>query len=230
MMMRERVMVIMLFFCSLAWDLTTACWSPSYADSVTLYEHSGFKGKRLEIEVGRNNEDNIQSLGGTGVHDEVSSVKWELSDGIFVVLYEHSDGNGKALILRGRGADRSVHDNDLGDKVSAWKWFGRGPANHVYVYEHKNFGGKRYEILEVTRKSRGMLFSLGGTGVHDKMSSVRYHLEPGVKVIFYEHNDGTGRSYRLPPSSSGGVGWNHDLHARGFADCASTWKWDYWSE
>jgi hypothetical protein len=201
-------------------------WNSAHAQSfVTLYTHKNFQGKQKTLSMDRNNEDKIQSLNGTGFDDRASSIRCDLEDGITVVLYEHSDRDGRALILTGRNQDDDLRNRGMGDKISAWKWFGAPQLNSVYIYEHICWGGKRYAISVVDGHSENSLFSLGGTGLHDKMSSIRYYLEPNLFVTFFEHNNGSGRRYTVPPLHRGEIGGDPNLHNRNFGDCASAWKW-----
>ncbi len=91
---------------------------------------------------------------------------------------------------------------------------------YFIIYEHINFEGINRRI-NLTEAQAGNLHSLASSGMHDKMSSIRWDLEPGYRVVFYEHGDGTGRTYTI---SKSGFHEDSDTTNNNFQDCASAWR------
>jgi hypothetical protein len=92
-------------------------------NAFTLYEHTDFGGKELTLRLDDHPIDALHSLKGTALHDEVSSLVWDLPRDVVVVLYEHDDGTGRAYEFGlGTGEDRSTHDEDFKDCATAWRW------------------------------------------------------------------------------------------------------------
>lgn len=91
-------------------------------------------------------------------------------------------------------------------------------SNYFTLYEHKNFKGRSHRV-ELDSKVDDRLYSLKSTRLHDKMSSIRWRLERGRSVVFFEDSDGDGRTYRIRGSGSDG-----DTHNNNFKDCASAWR------
>jgi len=89
----------------------------------------------------------------------------------------------------------------------------------VIVYENKNLRGKSLTI-RLSGKEVGRLYSIRRTTLNDKMSSVKWSLPDNVNIRFYEHPDGTGRTY----TRGGGTGQDSDTHNNDFKDCASAYR------
>lgn len=109
-------------------------YSPAnFIGKVTLYKHANFRGPAVVFFIdGRNFYDRLQSIKGTGLHDEASSISWRLNPGVSVTLYEHTDGGGRVLVLWGSGDNANIHYDGMGDKISAWKWFTCPPSARLY--------------------------------------------------------------------------------------------------
>jgi len=91
--------------------------------SFTLFEHRDYRGRALTLDLDDYVANELHSLKNTPLHDEVSSVRWDLPADRVVALYEHHDGRGRSYHLGpGAGADASTHDDDFKDCATAWRW------------------------------------------------------------------------------------------------------------
>ena len=96
---------------------------------IDLYEHDGYKGRRLTI-IGKHPASiphfgniNVQ---GSGFEDKVSSVRFQLPKGVDYVLYRHRHFEGESLALHGTGFVEEIknlhRDYDFGDEVSSSRY------------------------------------------------------------------------------------------------------------
>ena len=93
--------------------------------------------------------------------------------------------------------------------------------NTVVLYEHRNFAENgRIRHLIITEFSPQDLYSLHVIDFKDCLSSLKWNLDPGIVVVFYEDHDGGGRRYEII-----GTGEDKDTHNNNFKDCASSWRW-----
>ncbi len=207
-------------------------------NSFIIYKHDHYRGKsRTFSDITKNYKENKRySIKGTKLHDEVSSMKWNLPKGIEVVLTEHNDGEGRYFNMTGKGKDKDTKNNNFKDCMSSWKWLGPIPENTVILYEHTNFKGKKRTIRNLTSYKDNHVYILDDK-LHDKMSSFRWNLPPGVKFEIFEHKDGKGNSIvverkdscsSVKPGTSPLVE-NLDVGYfpgnKGFCDMASSWMW-----
>ena len=94
------------------------------------------------------------------------------------------------------------------------------PRNSLVLYEHRDFGGGRKRIINVTEYSPTSLYSLHTINFKDCLSSLEWNLDEGIVVTLYEDHDGGGRQYQV-----WGVGRDSSTHNNNFKDCASSWNW-----
>ncbi|MCA9962758.1 MAG: hypothetical protein KC423_00890 [Anaerolineales bacterium] len=98
--------------------------------------------------------------------------------------------------------------------------------NTIVLYEHKNFSESgRKRIIAVTKYASQSKHSLHTQDFKDCLSSLKWNLEEGVVVEFYEHHDGGGRVYQCY-----GKNEDSDTHNNNFGDCASSWSWWRYSD
>ena len=93
---------------------------------IDLFEHDSFEGRKLSITAGCDGSiDNFNSItveGESGFNDEVSSVRYQLPEGVVYRLYQHSGFKGEFLILSGTGQIEEISnlkDFGFGDKTSS---------------------------------------------------------------------------------------------------------------
>lgn len=94
-------------------------------NSLILYEHQNFeeRGRRRIISVTDHSATSIHSLHQIDFKDCLSSLRWNLDEGIVVTLYEDHDGGGRQYQVWGKGQDPTTHDNDFKDCASSWNWY-----------------------------------------------------------------------------------------------------------
>lgn len=93
--------------------------------------------------------------------------------------------------------------------------------NTVVLYEHRDFKANgRIRRINVTESSPANIYSLHAMDFKDCLSSLRWNLESGIVVTFYEHHTGGGRQYQI-----WGEGEDGNTHNNNFKDCASAWSW-----
>ena len=92
----------------------------------------------------------------------------------------------------------------------------------ITLYEDQNYKGRRYHI-SLANKVEGKLYSVQPQRLNDKMSSIKWDTPSNVRVILYEHPNGTGRKY----IRGGGKSGDKDTHNNDFKDCASSYRWYY---
>lgn len=72
----------------------------------TLYEHKDFGGKSMKINLAEYSINLLHSLKGFDIHDDRSSLSWEVGRDVIIVLYKHMDGIGRSYTFgRGSGSD-----------------------------------------------------------------------------------------------------------------------------
>ena len=88
----------------------------------------------------------------------------------------------------------------------------------VFLYEHKNFGGRRVFVGDSVRDlKRNGAYRFG-----DKASSLTYHIPQGWRMLLYEHDNFRGSLGYLEP----GKGRIDNLHEFGAGDKLSSLAWE----
>lgn len=69
-----------------------------------------------------------------GENDTMTSLKWNLPEGVIVVFYKDGDAKSRQYMVFGKGQDPDLSDNDFQDMASSWVWYRVGPeARTVHV-------------------------------------------------------------------------------------------------
>jgi len=93
-------------------------------NSLVLYEDRNFKGGRIRIiNVTEYSPTSLYSLHTINFKDCLSSLQWNLDEGIVVTMYEDHDGGGRQYQVWGVGQDSSTHNNNFKDCASSWNWY-----------------------------------------------------------------------------------------------------------
>jgi len=89
-----------------------------------LYKHENFSGNSHTVNLGDYDINTLHSFGGLDIHDDLSSLSWNVDANVLVTLYEHDDGTGRRYSFGpGTGSDNSTHGgDDFKDCVSSWRW------------------------------------------------------------------------------------------------------------
>ena len=190
-------------------------------DSFLLLQHEGYQGsgarKENLTEFKPHRAHNLKGY----LKDDMSSLKWNLPDGVLVVLYQHSGSRGQQLPIWGAGQLPSVKPWDFDDKVSRWSWFFLGnvanpprhmlkgrslrptgarptkaplPDDAIFLWTNGGFRGRRAPLADVTGYPQRD-FHLLVDDMEQSVASLQWSLPPGVIVILYGKPDGTGKQF-----------------------------------
>lgn len=94
-------------------------------NTVRLYHNRDFKGGWTDLDR-ITAEPQGARINTRLANDKATSVRWNLPDGVVVVLYEDLGGFGRQLALYGAGQYETVSPFNLNDKISRFAWFNVG--------------------------------------------------------------------------------------------------------
>ena len=117
---------------------------------VRLYEDKGFDGRYVDLAVSNFGDNELHSLRQVRFSNEASSARWNLEQGVIVILYEEDDprAKGEQYTVWGRGQDASFKDDSFNDDSTSWAWYyiggGLSPSSkhvctlscHDHYYDH----------------------------------------------------------------------------------------------
>ncbi|MHC4099809.1 MAG: zinc ribbon domain-containing protein [Planctomycetota bacterium] len=176
------------------------------------------------------------------IRDDMSSLKWNLPEGVIVIFYEDAAARGERIVVWGQGQIRSLRSWGFNDKVSRWAWYYVGgsppPCRHAFaraeygvspltvalndsvqMWQHTGFRGDRDSITRMTNHPEGVLLPVTAD-LRDAMSSLRWSLPEGIVVIFYANANGKGNRIAV-----WGEGEIPKLRHWDFNDQLSRWAW-----
>lgn len=107
-------------------ELTESSLSSSVLqNTLILYEHRDFdeRGRVRIIALTDYTPQHHHSLHTMDFKDCLSSLRWNLDDGIVVEFAEHHDGGGRKYQCWGKGEDGDTHNNNFKDCASSWAWW-----------------------------------------------------------------------------------------------------------
>jgi len=208
-------------------------------NTMWLYKDSKFRGNETWMHIdpqamAPHKSHRLKS----GIHDDLSSLRWNLADGIVVVLYQDSDGEGNQIAVWGRGQFDSL--GGFNDKATSWSWFRIGekesealddPLRATEPTQTVAVGTVRLFLDSKMRKEKGSLSRITRAyeagkiyeldkDIRGRLSSVRWNLPGGVVVVFYESTKGKGRQFAI-----WGRGEYSSLKIWDFGDQAKAWAW-----
>ena len=151
----------------------------------------------------------------------MSSLCWNLHEGVALVFYDHSNARGSQFVIWGSGEVTDLAPWQFSDKVARWAWFYLGgvdsPQKHLlagralrplgtrptrapvaddemFLYATSGFNGLRQKVSDVTAHPPGELQPvLAPDGPLDALHSLQWSLPHGVIVVLYENAEQTGR-------------------------------------
>jgi hypothetical protein len=216
-------------------------------DSYHAYRDTGFKGKDAIVRpVTGQLASRIHPMP-EAVKRKMSSVKWNLPRGVVVVITDDQSGLGRQLPLWGIGEMTSLANTDIDERCESWYWAyvdgwdeaptsvrsaysarpigaTKSPAiadqNTLSLYKDiavRNKGDKVQQITSVTDVPEGELQAIT-TELNNRVSSMRWNLPPGIIVVLYDIEDGTGRREVI-------WGNGDQLKMGPMNDRASAWAW-----
>jgi hypothetical protein len=158
--------------------------------------------------------------------DGMTSLCWNLPEGVVVVFYDHSNARGRQYVIWGSGEVDDLVPWQFSDTVSKWAWFYVGgvddpskrilaarasrplgtrptrapvPADGMFLYASNSFNGLRQKVCEVTTHPPGVLqpITTAAGGPLEALHSMQWRLPHGVVVMLYEKPDLTGRQFAV---------------------------------
>jgi hypothetical protein len=208
-------------------------------NTMWLYKDSDFRGNETWVHIdpqamAPHKSHRLKS----GIHDDLSSLRWNLADGIVVVLYQDSNGEGSQIAIWGRGQFDSL--GRFNDKATSWSWFRIGekesktlddPLRATEPTQTVDVGTVRLFQDSKMKKEKGSLRRITDAyepgkiheldkDIRGKLTSLRWHLSGGVVVVFYESTKGKGRQLAI-----WGSGEYDTVKIWDFGDRAEGWAW-----
>jgi len=198
---------------------------PMPDDAFRLFEDRGLSGasdlKRLVTEFKPYRPHPLAGY----IKDGMTSLRWNLPEGVVVVFYDHSNARGRQYVIWGSGQADYLVPWRFSDKVSRWAWFYLGgvdnpsrrtlsgralrplgarptrapvPDDGMFLYASNSFNGLRQKVCDVTTHPAGELQPITATdGPLEALHSLQWSLPYGVIVVLYEKPDLTGRQFAV---------------------------------
>ena len=94
-------------------------------NSVVLFKNSGCRSDVGVIDIAGHESGSFHELP-DDAKDEISSMRWNLTPGVVVVLYQNGASTKKKGIqyaIFGNGVDHSLDHSELNDELSSWAWY-----------------------------------------------------------------------------------------------------------
>lgn len=91
-------------------------------DTIQMFKNKDFKGDLHQV-----SPLSAQTAGGlhdipSNIDDSLTSIRWDLPEGVVVTLYEDADGKRDRVSVWGKGQLADLDLWDFNDKVSRWSW------------------------------------------------------------------------------------------------------------
>lgn len=215
-------------------------------NAIQVCKDKDFKGEQttLETVIKTNRTGTLNELPATYDND-ASSMRWNITPGVLVVLFDDAAGKGVQLALWGKGQIADFDTVDFDNSATRWAWYDvgggiepRSPGNMemphgavplaatigddiIQLFEDQNFAGtEEHKIGPVTRQNSGAWNMLPGNK-ENGLSSLRWNLPEGVIVMFSAEDNGNNNIIIF------GEAQNPDLGICGFDNRASRWSWAY---
>jgi hypothetical protein len=88
------------------------------ADTIELYTDRDLKGRLTTLHPVTGQGMDYQSV--KDADDRMTSLRWNLPEGVLVVLYDNVDGTGRQMAIWGKGEMETVSPYNMNDRVSSW--------------------------------------------------------------------------------------------------------------
>ena len=92
---------------------------------VSLFKNSGFGKPIGYVDIAQFAPSTFHKMP-QGASDALSSLRWNLPDGVVIVFYENgvtTTNKGKQYVVFGSGQDDKLSDDNFQNCVSAWAWY-----------------------------------------------------------------------------------------------------------
>jgi hypothetical protein len=97
------------------------------ADTIELYADRDLKGTLTSISPVTRQPQDYEDV--KGANDRMTSLRWNLPEGVVVVLYDNIDGTGRQFSIWGKGEVDTVTPWNFNDRVSSYAWYRIGEAS-----------------------------------------------------------------------------------------------------
>ena len=174
--------------------------------------------------------------------NKVTSVRWNLPQGVVVSLHQDDDGLGRSLFLFGSGELDSLSPWKLNDKMSSWAWNYTGglkspskpildalaprprfatecepiPIDTIQLFKNRDAKGTMTSMDSTLAPSEGVFRDLPTS----KSSSMKWNLPDGVLVVLSEGAGGEGQQIGI-----WGRGMFDSFHRWDLNDKLTQWSW-----
>lgn len=90
---------------------------------IDLFKDTNYKGEKLTLEniTDQYPENALHAIKGA-LHDEASSMTWDLPPHVIAVFYEHDDGTGRQYAIWGKNGVVNLDKHGFDDEASSWRW------------------------------------------------------------------------------------------------------------
>ena len=95
------------------------------ADTMELYTDRDLKGT-LKTFSPVTGESQLEYHGLLSINDQMTSLRWNLPEGVLVVFYDNIDGTGRQLAIWNKGEHPTVSPWNFNDRASSWAWYRLG--------------------------------------------------------------------------------------------------------
>ena len=92
-------------------------------NSVTLFKDNSFGGQSWTITNVTGHPGGVWHKIPAGLHDEVTSLRWNLPHGVIVLMSNHDNGTGRLFPVWGNWANANISGWEVNDLLSAWAWY-----------------------------------------------------------------------------------------------------------
>jgi len=91
-------------------------------DTIQMFKNKDFKGDLHQVSpLTAQPAGALQDIP-SNIDDSLTSIRWDLPDGVIVTLYEDADGKKDRVSVWGKGQLNDLDLWDFNDKVSRWSW------------------------------------------------------------------------------------------------------------
>lgn len=217
------------------------------SDSIQLFRDANFKDEKGSVNITGQPAGQAHEFP-NGIEDSLSSLRWSLSPGVLVIIYEDDGAKGEQMALWGTGQIDRLSQFDFDNKASQYAWYYVGggqepsevivrgaalpvgsvtvtgsapvPASTLQLFKSKNFGANTVTLNPLTQPANTL--NRLPEDLPDSLTSMRWNLPPGVIIVFNQDADGGKQQVAI-----WGNGQVSDLDVWDFNDKASRWAWHY---
>lgn len=213
------------------------------ANTIQVFADNEFKGDTTNLE-------NVTKSHAAGTLNEfpadydnaITSLRWHLTPGTLVVLFDDAAGKGPQLALWGKGQIPDLGKVDFNEKATRWASYDVGGGatprsagsmvmphgaqaldaplseGSIITFDDQMFKGEERRVAAITSQRAGEWIKFPGEG-ENSLSSIRWSLPEGTVVILAAEDGGNDNIVLF------GEGQYSDLGSVDFDNQASRWSW-----